>query len=336
VRIYKQKGSKNWYLETGRGKAKSLRTTDEEVANRALERAILDRALREEQGIKESSRPTLSGFAKRYTSRPIGSPKSKAADALALKLFQQSAGDITIDRVDPDRIQKFVEDCQARGCKTVSINSYLRHLRASLRWAEDRYRGYRAPKVKLLKVGRHLPRALSRDQVATLLKKCWETDPDFLPYLIFYLYCGLRRAELLSLQWSDLNLEQGLMLVRGKGGKERQVPLMAPVLQMLRSLPREGEYIFPRQHADGITHRFQALARTCQISCRLHDLRHTYGTHLLAGGAPLEVVQVAMGHQAIGTTQIYATVVAESLKKVSLDYGVQIVADRQRQLPETE
>jgi integrase len=69
-----------------------------------------------------------------------------------------------------------------------------------------------------------------------------------------------------------------MVRVLGKGFRQRMVPLMPQVIEMLQDMPWTGEYVFPRQHPGGITHRFQTLARGRQIQAGLHDPRHTCGT----------------------------------------------------------
>jgi len=312
MRIYRR--NKIWWIEYSRGRAESLRTEDEEEAKRILKATPIVRYY------SVSQRPPLSMFTKRYLKRTYTSKKTYAADNLSLKLLKEAIGDIRIDKITPAKVQKFINACNARGCKPVSINSYLGHIRAALRWAETIFPRFKAPRIKLLRAGKPLPRPLTNEQVKKLLDKCREVDPTFEPYLIFYLFMGIRRAEILAIKWEDVNLAEGLIRVRGKGDKERMVPILPQVASRLSTLPREGEYVFPRQHPDGLTHRFQALAKVCEIQTRLHDLRHTCGTHLLTSGNPLEVVQAVLGHASVVTTQIYAKVVAESLKKVKLQY----------------
>lgn len=314
MRLWKQKGSPYWYLETSRGKSRSLKTTDEGEARRILEQETIKASIIK---VARSRRPVLSAFRERYLAREYTSPKTKAADRLALKLLEQAIGDVPIDEVD---LEKFVKACQERKVKPVSINSYLRHIKAALRVAEGWYPKFQAPKIKALKTGKQLPRALSKEQVKSLLNKCKETDPGFYPLLVFYLYTGARRSEILRLRWEDIDLVNGLAKVVGKGNRERMIPLMQPVLDILQGLPQEGEFLFPQVHPDGITHSFQKLARSCQIQARLHDCRHTVGTHLLADGEAITTVQELLGHSSISTTQIYAKVVSETLKKIKLDY----------------
>jgi integrase/recombinase XerC len=143
--------------------------------------------------------------------------------------------------------------------------------------------------------------------------------------------CGLRISELCGLRVEDINWNEQLVRVRGKGKKERQVPIGAPALQaielywkLLPNHPAPGEPVFWRasKKSDPMQpRRLQArLKRYLEIAGldpRLtpHKLRHSYATHLLDAGADLRSVQELLGHAHLVTTQVYTHVTTERLKK---------------------
>lgn len=144
--------------------------------------------------------------------------------------------------------------------------------------------------------------------------------------------CGLRISELCGLRVEDLNFSEQLVRVRGKGRKERLVPIGAPALeavrafwQRLRPPPGPGDPAFPAR--DGATEAVSP--RTIQLRLKRHlaaagldpaitphKLRHSFATHLLDAGADLRSVQELLGHAHLATTQVYTHLTTERLKRV--------------------
>jgi integrase/recombinase XerD len=136
---------------------------------------------------------------------------------------------------------------------------------------------------------------------------------------------GLRVSELISLGLGDVDLETRMVLARGKGGKERIVPLGAPAAdavgaylgsaraRLLHGRVTRDLFVTPRGHRltrQGFAKLLDRYARAAGIERRIspHKLRHSFATHLLAGGADLRAVQAMLGHADISTTQIYTHV----------------------------
>jgi integrase/recombinase XerD len=198
------------------------------------------------------------------------------------------------------------------------------------------------------KRARPLPKTLTLAEVDRLLRAAAIADPAAPPRerlraarlscLLETLYAtGLRVSELVALPISAARRDARVIVVRGKGNKERMVPLnnaarnaMANYLQLLRQSAREAEskWLFPsfgesghltRQHfaRDLKTLAGSAGLRTEQVSP--HVLRHAFASHLLHNGADLRVVQTLLGHADISTTQIYTHVLEERLKSLLRD-----------------
>jgi integrase/recombinase XerD len=145
--------------------------------------------------------------------------------------------------------------------------------------------------------------------------------------------CGLRATEAIELEVSDLDLDAGLLRARGKGAKERLVPVGRRAVHALRTwLARGrpllvGERLEPRlfvnRRGGGLTRQglykiVQRHARSAGLERKMspHTLRHTFATHLLAGGCDLRALQEMLGHADIATTQIYTHLSTERLKDV--------------------
>jgi integrase/recombinase XerD len=176
--------------------------------------------------------------------------------------------------------------------------------------------------------GRRLPEPLSRDEVERLLAAI-DPKPAAGPRdraMIELLYAtGLRVSELVGLGINDVDLEGRVLLARGKGSKERMVPIGAPAAEAVKSYMagcrdrllkrRRSRDLFVTPRGGRLTRQgFAKLllrhARAAGIARRIspHKLRHSFATHLLEGGADLRAVQAMLGHADVSTTQIYTHV----------------------------
>lgn len=157
-------------------------------------------------------------------------------------------------------------------------------------------------------------RTLTPEQAERLLDSCRQAGGrarHLYPLVLLALYTGLRKGELLGLRWSDLDLEAGSVAVgRAKTGSRSLLPLHPRALGVLRKLPRRGEFVFC--HPDGaplqdVRSSFKsALRRAGLPPIRWHDLRHTFASWLVLGGADLFTVQELMGHRSLSMTRRYA------------------------------
>ena len=175
-----------------------------------------------------------------------------------------------------------------------------------------------------------LPTVLSRDEVRRLLA-CVE-GPTFHMYFTTVYACGLRREEARLLRVQDIDGARGLVHVRGKGAKERWVPLPSPLLIQLREFwkthrtrpwlfPHPGSLDRPRPLSRRALHMAFAAARErCGLNKHpvIHSLRHCYGTHLLESGVNLRVIQSNLGHRSANTTALYTHLTEPALAAVGV------------------
>jgi integrase/recombinase XerD len=188
----------------------------------------------------------------------------------------------------------------------------------------------------LPKVGRPLPHAPSRAQVEALLELPDPMTPlgarDHAMLELLYA-TGLRVSELVRLEVKQINLEAGFLRVRGKGGRERVVPLGTRAREKILSYldasrpqllkGRSSTYLFVTRSAKPLTRQaFWRLLKQYALQSPEggkvypHALRHAFATHLLDGGADLRAVQAMLGHVDIATTQIYTHLTSERLREV--------------------
>ncbi len=190
--------------------------------------------------------------------------------------------------------------------------------------------------IAMPKIGRSLPRSLSESEVEALLGAPVVADPlghrDRTMLEVLYA-TGLRVSELVHLKLAQVNLNQGVIRVLGKGNRERLIPLGEEAVRWLKTfidtgradilLDRSTDFLFPTRRGDRMTrqafwHIIKRYARKASVDRDLspHTLRHAFATHLLNHGADLRVVQMLLGHSDLSTTQIYTHVARERLKEL--------------------
>ncbi len=218
--------------------------------------------------------------------------------------------------------------------KIACLRSFYRHLRREQIVAHDPTTELRGPRT----AGR-LPKVLSRDEVAVLLSQPRGNSEGAIRdrALLETMYaCGLRASEAIALELRDVDLEAGMLRARGKGAKERIVPIGSKAIESLqtyidRARPRlvgirEERHLFVNLRGvslsrQGLYKIVQRHARTAGLEHKMspHTLRHSFATHLLSGGCDLRSLQEMLGHADIGTTQIYTHLSAERLRDVYFD-----------------
>ncbi|PJF10775.1 site-specific tyrosine recombinase XerD [Pseudorhodobacter sp. MZDSW-24AT] len=255
----------------------------------------------------------------------------------------------TVTRED---VEAYLVSCDANGLSKATRARRLSSIRQLFRFAHEE--GWRAdnPAIRIKGPGavQRLPDALSRDDVSRLLEAVRShgrnpTERVRNTAVLELVYAtGMRVTELVSLPVSAARGDPRMILVRGKGGKERMVPLSGPARAALAewlSLRDQAEdaarlaghppsrALFPGPGAEGHLTRqhvhlmLKSLAIAAGVSpARVtpHALRHAFATHLLAGGADLRVIQTLLGHADLSTTEIYTHVLDDHLKSLVLTH----------------
>jgi len=215
--------------------------------------------------------------------------------------------------------------------KVASLRSFYRHLRREGLIEHDPTADLRGPRKT-----QRLPRVLTREEVAKLLSEPRGTEPGALRdrALLEVMYaCGLRASETIGLRAGDVDLDEGMLRARGKGSKERVVPIGRRAVAALRAYEQHGRPVlvgyktetrlFVNRRGGGLTRQglykiVQGHARGAGLEQKMspHTLRHSFATHLLAGGCDLRSLQEMLGHADLATTQVYTHLSAERLKDV--------------------
>jgi integrase/recombinase XerD len=245
----------------------------------------------------------------------------EAADAAALHAY---LGDAATRRLSPRTLAR----------RLSAMRQFYRFLVSDGARADDPTAGLDAPRL-----GRPLPKILSESEVAALIAAAearGDEEGVRLRCLLELLYAtGLRVSELVGLPLTAAQRDPRFLLVRGKGGKERVVPLSEPARRALaaylaerrRFLPQQlpSRWLFPSRSAGGhlTRQRCGQLLKELAVAAghdptRLspHVLRHAFASHLLDHGADLRSVQQMLGHADIATTQIYTHVQGDRLRRL--------------------
>ena len=303
-----------------------MATIEKPVVERRFEHLVLDflAYLEFERGLSRNTldayRSDLLQFGRFLEERETAALEASPAD---VSDFLQSLATGTGDRppASPATIHR----------KSACLRSFYRHLRRDGLLDTDPTATLSAPRRS-----RKLPQVLTRGEIEKLLSQPRGTEPAAMRdrALLELMYaCGLRASEAIGLELLDVDLQEGVLRARGKGSKERVIPIGQAALRALRmylergrpglvkgasephlfvnfrggSLTRQGLYKIVRKHA-----------LTAGLADRMspHTLRHTFATHLLAGGCDLRSVQEMLGHADVATTQLYTHLSSERLKDV--------------------
>jgi integrase/recombinase XerD len=189
-------------------------------------------------------------------------------------------------------------------------------------------------------LGEHLPEVLSAEEVDMLenaidLSK-WEGQRNRTIIEVLF-SCGLRVSELVSLKLSDLFLQEQYVRIIGKGSKERLVPISPRAINELERWfidrnqmnvkPGEEDFVFLNRRGAHLTRvmilimiKETAVAAGIQKTISPHTLRHSFATALLEGGADLRAIQAMLGHESIGTTEIYTHIDMSTLREQIINH----------------
>ncbi|MEO1641137.1 MAG: site-specific tyrosine recombinase XerD [Pseudomonadota bacterium] len=246
-------------------------------------------------------------------------------------------------------VESYLIACEAEGLAKSTRARRLSAIKQLYRFAFEE--GWRTdnPAIQIKGPGRakRLPKTLSIEEVDALLGAARSASRDALRKICMMelLYAtGMRVTELVSLPVSAARGDPRMLLVKGKGGKERMVPLSPPAREALGTYlaardadedaaRKQGKpaspFLFPSRGKTGhlTRHRFFGLIKELAVAAGIspakvtpHTLRHAFATHLLAGGADLRSIQTLLGHADVGTTEIYTHVLDERLKELVLTH----------------
>lgn len=280
--------------------------------------------LQDERGLSEHTLRAYQGDLDRFL------------DFLAFDFLAREATDIRPPDVDALAVRSFLAHLSREGVGRQTQARALSSVRGLLKFAcrEGLITENPAAAVRTPKQPRKLPRHLRPGEIEELIEAADGAEPLELRdrAILELLYAtGLRVGELVSLDWSDLDLEGRFLRVVGKGGKERMVPFGRMAAESLgawfavwedvrKTAASDGEPVFLNNGGTRLSDRSirRILDRYTQDAAiaagvHPHTLRHTFATHLLEGGADLRSIQELLGHSSLSTTQKYTHLDIERL-----------------------
>lgn len=254
-----------------------------------------------------------------------------------LEQFQNQVGNLLT--VDAKRIRRWLAELGQSGISARSVARKLSVVRSCFRYLEREgiIRDNPARRILAPRFRARLPRVLTLDEMAAMIETAQKTrGPLGIRNwaLVETLYgAGLRSQETIGIDVKDLDLQQGMIRVLGKGGKPRVVPIGSYGVRALTQYLEEArpqllgrskkEALFLNHRGGRLTTRSlrrivkaTMLHSAVQRNISPHWLRHSYATHLLMNGADLRVVQELLGHASLNTTQIYTHVSQDQLTRV--------------------
>lgn len=263
--------------------------------------------------------------------------------------------DTCLSAATREDIEAYLVHCDAQGFATATRARRLSAIKQLYRFAYEE--GWRAdnPSLQIKGPGKEkrLPKTLSVEEIDKLLAAADHgRDAVRNVCLMQMLYAtGMRVSELVELPVSAARGNPQMLLIRGKGGKERMVPLSPPAKAAMKAwlIKRDAaqekakadgkptsKFLFPSRGKGGhlTRHRLYVLVKELAVSSGIdpakvtpHTLRHAFATHLLQGGADLRAIQTLLGHADISTTEIYTHVLDERLRELVLDHHPLAVDD---------
>ncbi len=309
---------------------------------------------------KPNLHPSVDSFLDMLTTERGAALNTRQAywrDLADASLFLRNTRNSDIDRATTDDLKAYLQDLSEKihtkgsNKSKIAVRTVARRLSALRQFyrymvSEEQREDDPTSTIESPKQGRTLPKTLSEAEVTQLIKTAGMSGtPESvrLVCLLEMLYAtGLRVSELVGLPLSAIGEDSQFLMIAGKAGRERMVPLSDPAQKALASYmkvrkqfiggedeSRQTAWLFPSRTSDSghlTRQRFaqllKDLARAAQVDedrVSPHVLRHAFATHLLSHGADLRSVQKMLGHADIATTQIYTHMVGDKLKKTVKD-----------------
>jgi integrase len=302
-----------------------------EQYERQLREALLDGTY----GREEAAPPlTVSAFWKDFLENYVEVNNKPSEQSMKRSIFKHHIeprlGEISLDAVGA-QLEPFKASLRRHGLGAKRINNVLAVVSKMLRYAEEREVIGRAPRVRLLKTAQSKYDFFTFEEYEQLLATA-SSEPEWRATILVAAEAGLRMGEIIALEWSDVNLQAGNLVVRRsswlgivgttKGGRDRTIPIskrLAAALKGHRHL--RGSLVFCS--ADGAPLTRNKMKKPLWAICKRaglrnigwHSLRHTFCSHLAMKGAPPRAIQELAGHTSITTTMRYMHLAPSALRE---------------------
>lgn len=335
-RIFKRGGI--WYIDfqyKGRRIRQSLKTRSKRVADLALKNTDVQVA-REELKITKQRRISFREFCKRFLRwyEAQNSEKSfRDYDNLFRFTIVPFFGDYILKDINAELIEDY-KILRSKSIKSATVNkelTALKHLfNKAIQW--NYLTSNPLTSVRRMKVSQKKFRFLTLEEINIVLDNCSDI---IRPVILTAIHTGLRKSELFRLEWKDVDFERQCITVTAKGEEHtknylnREIPMTMQLIECLHNLEMRSNWVFVKEdgerYSGWIRKSIESAARRAGIKrFTLHDLRHTFASHLVMEGIDLPTVQRLMGHANVSTTMIYAHLAPDHLMNAIKRFGTRL------------
>jgi len=310
--VYKR--GKNWYIDFTfqRERVREMIGPSRKIADAVIAKRKAEIAENKFLDVRKEPDPVrFYDFAKEYLqwSKANKKPSTYNRDLSLMRQLNREFETKAIQEITTWQIEKF-KTRRKEEVKPASVNrelALIKHMfTKAVEW--DRVKESPVKKVKLLKGEVKRMRFLVPDEIQRLLSNCAD---HLKPIVTVALHTGMRKGELLGLQWDQVDFKQGIItLLDTKNHERRDIPMNETVKAILKAMERRGPYIFC--NGDGeifgtVRKSFETALRKSGIKdFRFHDLRHTFASNLVMEGVDIMTVKELMGHKTLNMTLRYA------------------------------
>jgi integrase/recombinase XerD len=234
--------------------------------------------------------------------------------------YRESLKWLRIEEPSADDLNDFVFRMREKGLKPSSCNNRIRAVNAYLKWSGS------SLKIHRLKEPERVLPTFSQSDISRLLTWKPKTDCERRLRVLLLLLAdtGVRISEALSLHWQDVDWDSTLLLIHGKGGKERRIPFSFELRKHLWRFQHENHFVFCTRNGGRLGRRdvLRDTKRVCEKlgmkvpERTMHAFRHSFALHYLRRGGSVFHLQKALGHSSLEMTRRYANLMTEDLQKV--------------------
>jgi integrase len=254
--------------------------------------------------------PVFKDFAKKYLEWSKGNKRSWKRDRTAIKSFLNGFGGSSLNNITTWQVEKYKMK-RSHTVKKSTVNrdlACLKHMfTMAIQWGLATENP--AKPVKFFRVNNQRSRFLDENEEQSILSSC---SDRIKPIVLTALNTGMRRGEILSLEWSDVDFNNRLITVKDSKNREsRKIPMNPTLIRLLKDLKKEsqGADVFhygAKQYQTVYNEWKTTLKKAGTNDFRFHDLRHTFASRLIMGGVDLVTVKVLLGHKTIDMTMRYS------------------------------
>jgi len=328
-----------WYISYSDADGRRIKeaiSTDKKVAVLSRQKRLVEVAEGRHLDIKKNEKIKFEDFAKTFIelySKPNKRPRVARRDEFLIKRLGTHFNGKYLYAITPRAIEQYKAD-RIKDVAPATVNRELACMKCmfnkAITWGKVEDNPVR--KVKLFKENNKRLRFLEKEEISRVLENA---APHLRPILIVALFTGMRKSEILTLEWKNINIEQGVIyLLHTKNGERREVLMSDIVKKALIAVPKhpDSPYIFC--HHDGkpymnVRKSFDAVLKKCGIiDFKFHDLRHTFASHLVMSGIDIKTVQELMGHKSIEMTLRYSHLSPDHKRKAVDLLGKCLVPNR--------